>query len=186
MGAPEVTATVAPAEAAPADVALAVVATVEVAPAEVAPTARAAVWSGASSPSSRPETTGVPLGPSSCGKVGATATGVAAGGASPPAGGNLSPLRLPAPDLAESSFRLCLVETRSSAPAKSRAPEALAGACADAAVLFELSCGGACWGTATTGMRMVGMTAFMVLGTSKRRAKRRCYPSRSQPLRAFR
>jgi hypothetical protein len=139
-----------------------------VAPAVVAPaTAGAAVSEASPSPSSRlGEAAGAPLGPRRCagsaGTAGAAAGVAAAGGATLPEGGNASPLRLPAPGLVESSFRLCLAEARSSAPAKSRALEALAVVSADVAAFCELSCGGACWGTATTGVRIARMAAFMV------------------------
>jgi hypothetical protein len=121
-----------------------------------------------SEPSSSPSftlegATGGPFGARrSDGNTGAATGGVVeAGGASLPDGGNASPLRLPASGLAESSLRLCLAETRSSVPAKSRAPQALAVASADATAFFELSCGGACLGAATRGVRTARMAAFM-------------------------
>lgn len=91
-----------------------------------------------------------------------TAGAAAAGGVTLPEGGNVSPLGLPVAGLAESSFRLCLAEARSSAPAKSRAPEALAVVSAEGAAFCELSCGGACLGTEITGVRMARMAAFML------------------------
>jgi hypothetical protein len=54
-----------------------------------------------------------------------TATGAAAAGGAPLPCGNVSPLDLPLAGPAESSFRLCLTEARSSARAKARAPPAL-------------------------------------------------------------
>jgi ribosomal protein S18 acetylase RimI-like enzyme len=140
--------------------------TAPVAPGVAAATAGVAVSEASSSPSSRlGEAAGVPFGLRSCagstGAAGAAAGVAAAGGVTLPEGGKASPLRLPAPGLAGSSLRLCLAEARSSAPAKSRGLEALAAASADVAAFCELSGGGACRGTATTGVRMARMAAFM-------------------------
>ena len=141
--------------------------TAPLAPGVAAATAGAAVSEASSSPSSRlGEAAGAPFGLRRCagstGSAGAAAGVAAAGGVTLPEGGNASPLRLPVPGLAKSSLRLCLAEARSSAPAKSRALEALAVASADAAACCELSGGGACWGTTTTGVRIARMAAFMV------------------------
>jgi len=140
--------------------------TAPVAPGVAAATAGAAVSEASWSPSSRlGEAAGAPFGlrrfAGSTGAADAAAGVAAAGGVTLPEGGKASPLRLPAPGLAESSLRLCLAEARSSAPAKSRGLEALAVASADVAAFCELSGGGACRGTATTGVRIARMAAFM-------------------------
>lgn len=120
--------------------------TVPAALAVATPATPGAAGSEASSPPSsrREAAAGAPFAPRICSGIAGAATGaVEAGGVTLPDGGNGSPLRLPAPALPESSFRVCLAEARSSAPAKSRAPEPLAAGSADAAAFGEFW-GGAC------------------------------------------
>jgi len=134
------------------------------APAMPAMAAGAAASETSSLASPKPEgATGAPLAPrSSAGSVGTPIGAAEAGGVTLPDGGNISPPGLPVPALAESSFRFCLADTRLSAPAKSREPDALAAASEEAAAVCGFSCGGACRGAAATGVRIARVAAFMV------------------------